>query len=77
MRPRKLVLLLAPAAGAALIASQWRDIIRYAKIKQLSTGNGHPANVPAPGRAAYPKPGSGAADGTGHFSGGRRGGAGI
>jgi hypothetical protein len=31
------------------------DIRRYLKIKQLSRGGGHPENVPATGRSAYPK----------------------
>jgi len=55
---------LVPAALALLVAGQWRDIIRYVKISQLSTGQGHPENVPARGRASYPqRPGSGEADG--------------
>ena len=39
-------LLLIPAALGLLIASQWPDIRRYLKIKQLSQGQGHPENVP-------------------------------
>ena len=31
------------------------DIRRYVKIKQLSRGSGHPENVPATGKSAYPK----------------------
>jgi hypothetical protein len=30
--------------------------MRYVKIRQMSYGNGHPENVPARGRAAYPHP---------------------
>ena len=38
---------------AALVVSQWPDIRRYVRIKQMSMGQGHPENVPAQGRAAY------------------------
>jgi hypothetical protein len=48
--------LLIPAALGLLIASQWLDIRRYLKIKQLSQGQGHPENVPAGGTSAYPRP---------------------
>ena len=44
---RKAVLLLIPLAAAGIAASQWQDITRYLKIKQMSRGNGHPENVPA------------------------------
>jgi hypothetical protein len=44
-----------PAGLALLVASQWPDIRRYVKIKQLSVGAGHPENVPAGGRTAYPQ----------------------
>ena len=37
---------LVPAALALLVASQWQDI-RYVKISQLSTGQGHQENVSA------------------------------
>jgi len=58
-----------------IIAGQRHDIIRYVKIKQMSMGRGHPANVPAGGSQAYPKrPGDGAADGTGDFDSASRGG---
>lgn len=39
---RKALLLLVPAALGLLITSQWPDIRRYLKIRQLSQGNGHP-----------------------------------
>jgi hypothetical protein len=66
---------LVPAALALLVAGQWRDIIRYVKISQLSTGQGHPENVPARGRASYPqRPGSGEADGHADFDSASRGG---
>jgi len=29
---------LLPAAVAAVVASQWRDIVRYVKIQQMSRG---------------------------------------
>jgi hypothetical protein len=53
---RKAALLMIPLAAAGLAASQWRDITRYLKIKQMSMGTGHPENVPAGGSQAYPKP---------------------
>jgi hypothetical protein len=71
----KMMLGLAALAGGVLIAGQWPDIRRYAKIRQLSTGDGHPANVPAGGRAAYPQhPGDAASEGSGEFASARRGG---
>jgi hypothetical protein len=39
---RKLLLFVIPLAGALLVASQWQDIARYLKIKQMSAGAGHP-----------------------------------
>jgi hypothetical protein len=53
---RKVVGFLAPVALGLVVATQWDDIQRYVKIKQMSYGNGHPENVPAGGRAAYPRP---------------------
>ena len=71
----KRVRLLGPAVLALLAASQWADIRRYFKIKQLSLGQGHPANVPAKGRAAYPQDAAQAQpDGTGDFDSASRGG---
>lgn len=52
---RKALLVIALSA-AGIAASQWQDITRYLKIKQMSVGNGHPENVPAGGSQAYPKP---------------------
>jgi hypothetical protein len=72
---RKALPILVPAGMALLVASQWSDIKRYLRIKQLSAGQGHPENVPAEGRKAYPQsPGDGAADGTGDFDSASRGG---
>jgi hypothetical protein len=52
---RKALRFVIPAALGALIASQWQDVVRYVKIKQMSYGQGHPENVPVSGRAAYPQ----------------------
>ena len=65
---------LVPTALALLVASQWQDIVRYLKIKQISADRGHPENVSARGRASYPRPGSGEADGHGDFDSTSRGG---
>jgi len=43
---RKALLLLIPLTAAGIIASQWQDITRYLKIKQMSLGNGHPGERP-------------------------------
>jgi len=72
---RKALLLLIPAALGLLIISQWPDISRYLKIRQLSQGHGHPRNVPVGGTRAYPQhPGAGEQDGTGDFDAASRGG---
>ena len=72
---RKAVLLLIPAMLAALVGSQWPDIMRYLKIRQMSQGGGHPENVPAGGTIAYPQDSAnGAPEGTGEFASARRGG---
>jgi hypothetical protein len=72
---RKAVLWLVPLLLGVLIASQWQDIIRYVKIKQMSLGQGRPQVVPAAGTTAYPKnPAGSAPDGTGEFDSARRGG---
>jgi hypothetical protein len=52
---KKALLFLIPAGLAALIALQWQDINRYIKIKQISSGQGHPENVPVHGRIGYPQ----------------------
>lgn len=63
------------ASLAALVASQWTDIVRYFKIEQLTAGAGHPGYVPVSGRPHYPQhPGSGQADGRGEFDSALRGG---
>jgi hypothetical protein len=62
-------------AGAVLaVAAQWREIVRYLKIEQMSLGQGHPENVPTRGSRGYPPPGRGAPDGTGDFDSAGRGG---
>lgn len=50
---RKTLGWLGPALLIALVFTQWRDIIRYLKIKQMSLGSGHPENVPVAGRTSY------------------------
>jgi hypothetical protein len=66
---------LLPASMAAVVASQWRDIVRYVKIERMSVGEGNPQLVPATGQHVYPDaPGTGASDGTGDFDSARRGG---
>jgi len=71
---RKGLLLLVPVSVAAVVASQWREINRYLKVAQMSSGGGHPENVPVSGVAAYPPPGGGEPDGTGQFDSASRGG---
>jgi hypothetical protein len=73
---RKVFFFVVALAGAGLIASQRQEIIRYLKVKQMSSGTGHPENVPVSGSHAYPDPGGGAADGTGDFDSASRGGPG-
>ena len=71
----KILGLLGLASLAALVASQWTDIVRYFKIEQLTVGTGHPGYVPVSGRPRYPqRPGDGEADGRGEFDSARRGG---
>ena len=53
---RKVLSLLIPVALGLVIASQWADIKRYIKIKQMSQADGHPENVPAKGSAKYLQP---------------------
>lgn len=66
---------LAAALAGALVATQWKDITRYVKIKLMSFGGGHPGVVPASGSHHYPEiPGQGAPDGTGEFESAPRGG---
>jgi hypothetical protein len=71
---RKALLLLLPASVAVAVASQWREITRYVKVAQMSSGDGHPQNVPASGAQGYKPPGGGDSDGTGQFDSGSRGG---
>jgi hypothetical protein len=72
---RKALLFLIPATLGLLIASQWPEISRYLKIRQLSQGEGRPQNVPIGGATAYPQdPGDGEQDGTGDFDSASRGG---
>lgn len=50
---RKALWLVIPVTLGAAIAGGWQDIIRFAKIKQISLGSGHPEVVPAEGKHAY------------------------
>jgi hypothetical protein len=70
----KALLLLVPAAAAAAVASQWREISRYLKVAQMSSGAGNPQVVPVHGVQGYEHPGEGDSDGTGQFDSGSRGG---
>jgi hypothetical protein len=54
---RKALWLLA-ASLAALAASQWKDIARYVKIVQMSSGPGPGAAQPAVAQPAAAQPGS-------------------
>jgi hypothetical protein len=72
---RKALGLLAVAGIGAAVASQWRDIVRYAKIKQISGDKGDPSLVPAAGRSTYPaEPGKAGAGGHDDFDSASRGG---
>lgn len=68
-------LLFGALAGATLtLVTQWQDIARYVKIRQMSFGRGYPEFVPVEGQHRYPAPGHGAPDGTGDFDSAFRGG---
>jgi hypothetical protein len=71
---RRLLLLV---SIGALIAVQWREIVRYFKIEMMNVGDGHPEVVPAEGEPGYPRPGNGISDGTGDFSSASRGGPAV
>ena len=51
---RKALGLLLPASMAVLAVSQWRELSRYIKLRQMSSGDGHPENVPVEGHHSYP-----------------------
>jgi hypothetical protein len=64
-----------PAVLGAVVASNWQDVIRYIRMKEISMGKGHPEVVPAEGRKGYPQgPSDATPDGTGEFDSARRGG---
>ncbi len=71
---RKVVLLGGIAAAALAVASQWPDISRYLKIRQMSSGQGHPENVPAGGSHQYRTPGQAAHRSAREFGSAARGG---
>lgn len=52
----KVLSFLIPVGLGLVIASQWPDIMRYFKIKQMSQGGGHPENVPVHGIQRYRQP---------------------
>jgi len=70
---RKALLLLVPAVAVA-VASRWREISRYLKVSRMSSGDGHPENVPVEEVQAYPAPGRGHSHRNGEFDSGSRGG---
>ena len=70
----KVFRLLLPVSIAALVAVQWRELVRYVKIEMMSVGDGHPEVVPAEGEHAYPSPGARASGSTGEFDPATRGG---
>jgi hypothetical protein len=74
MAHKALLLLVPVTAAAAAVASQWREISRYVKVSQMSSGAGNPQVVPVHGVQGYEHPGGGDSDGTGQFDSGSRGG---
>jgi hypothetical protein len=72
---RKMIWLSGPAVVGALVALSWQDILRYAKMRQISIGGGHPEVVPVEGKTSYPQDAAHATrDGVGEFDSARRGG---
>ena len=72
---RRTVFLSGAAIAGALLATQWKDIARYARIERMSFGDGNPDGVPVTGRHRYPESSAGGApDGTGDFDSASRGG---
>lgn len=72
---RKILLLSGTAVIGAVVAASWQDIVRYAKMKGISAGKGHPEVVPVEGKKSYPQSSAqGAPDGTGEFDAAQRGG---
>jgi hypothetical protein len=45
----KAIGVLVPATIGAVVASQWKEIARYLKIRQMSAGNGSPKASPPAG----------------------------
>jgi hypothetical protein len=71
---RKVSLLALLMAAVAVVAG-WPDIVRFARIRQVSAGQSHPEKVPAGGRTVYPQfPWGAQPDGTGDFDSASRGG---
>jgi len=46
-------LFLLPVFVAVLAASQWRELSRYVKLRQMSSGDGHPEHVAGRGTPFY------------------------
>jgi hypothetical protein len=59
--PSRTVFALGGVLVGALVASQWKDIVRYVKIERMSFGDGNPGAVPAIGRHCYPDRSAGSA----------------
>jgi hypothetical protein len=71
---RKVLPWMVPVLFGVLIATQWTDITRWVKIKQMSRGQGHPEWVPVEGARKYPQdPADEIPDGTGEFDAVQRG----
>ncbi len=47
-------LFLLPVFAAVLAGSQWQELSRYIKLRQMSSGAGHPESVPVEGHHSYP-----------------------
>jgi hypothetical protein len=48
------IMAVAVAALAAAVLANRQDITRYIRIRQMSSGRGHPEYVPVEGHHAYP-----------------------
>ncbi|HLH58559.1 MAG TPA: hypothetical protein VKV33_05330 [Streptosporangiaceae bacterium] len=72
---RKVFWLSGTVLAGAMVAVSWQDIQRYARMKGISLGKGHPEVVPVEGKTSYPQdPSRAVPDGTGEFDAARRGG---
>jgi hypothetical protein len=72
---RKIVWLSGSVVVGALVAFSWQDMLRYAKMRGISAGKGHPEVVPVEGKTSYPQDAAHATpDGVGEFDSALRGG---